>query len=426
MNTHHQLTRREFLKTSLMGGVIGFGLPSLLDGLVSPLFAAENPVAAKDNPILVVLQLAGGNDGLNTLVPVGNDFYYMARKKIAIAKKATLPLNDELGFHPSLVGLKALYDENALAIIQGVGYPKPNRSHFRSTEIWHTASDSDHTESYGWLGRYFDRYCANLPATTGICIGHEATQAFSSKLPHSITFDDPKAYQPLRGRDMNGDDESDDTTDNDGGSIGSLAGCSVSGKMDPLSFLKQTGAEALSSSSQIQGILRQHPAPSDVPKTALGRNLSLIARLIAGGLSTRVYYLTQGGYDTHTNQVGTQQRLLTELGDGLRYFHDRLKADGLTDRVLLMTYSEFGRRVAENGSGGTDHGTAAPVFLVGGQVKGGVYGKLPSLSPGDLDQGDLRFQTDFRSIYATVLEKHLDVAAKPLLGRNFPLLPVLG
>ena len=350
-----------------------------------------------------------------------------------------LKINDALGFHPQLSGFKSLYDTGQLCVVQGVGYPNPNRSHFRSTEIWHTASDSNKSEAYGWIGRYFDNTCSGCDPTIGINIGRQMPQAFAAKRPTGISLQSPNSYRfvtndrPGPGeadtteqsyRKLNAaDDQSEmaETSLNSGASIGSVAGPTIhSGSV--LDFIERTALDAQLSSDQIRAIGNKVSNKATYPGGQLANSLKLVARLIGGGLPTRIYYVSQGGYDTHTNQLGAQNRLLSELGDSVKAFLDDIKAQGNLDRVLVMTFSEFGRRVHENASGGTDHGAASIMFLAGSKLKAGFAGQYPSLAPGDLVNGDLKFTTDFRSVYATVLQNWLKTSTIPILGRQFPLL----
>jgi uncharacterized protein (DUF1501 family) len=436
-------TRREFLRSSVLGGALTWTVPSFIGATIDTLFAdadgalTQTPTG-QDAPILVVLQLAGGNDGLNTLVPFSNDHYRRARPTLGLQQPDLLRLNDEFALHRSLEGLKALYDGGLLGIVHGVGYPNPNRSHFRSTEIWQTATDADRIESKGWLGRYFDNQCPGCDASAAVCIGSEAPQALMGKLPRGIVFQNPQQYRlapAVTGghgspedevfRRLNSLDQS-GTELNAGGSIGALGGAPARrGDTAPLDFLERVALDAEVSSQRIRK-LTGGAARAGYPATRLGRDFDLVAKLILGGLGTRVYYVTHGGFDTHTNQRGTHDRLLKELGDAMKAFCEDLQRTGNLRRVLVMTFSEFGRRVEENASGGTDHGVAAPLFLAGGGFRGGLFGRAPSLDPKQLDQGDLIHTTDFRSIYATVLERHLKAPSARILGRAFPLLPALG
>ncbi len=416
-------TRRQFIRSSMMGMAASWTLPSFLNSTIlsMDLAAATAPSTGKDQPILIVLQMGGGNDGLNTIIPHADDAYHRARSSLAIAPGDVLRIDDHLGMHPQLSGLKNLYDSGHLAVINGVGYPNPNRSHFRSMEIWHTASDADKNASHGWIGRYFDSNCTGQPPTVGVNIGNTTPQAFVAESPLGVSFSDPRQFQAAGAEDepmMAADDDSDDPTGgNAGGSIDMLGGAAQTSG-DPLSFLRRTTLDAELSSRDIQDLVRRTPAGSGYPNGRLARDLRLVAQLIAGGLPTRVYYVHQGGYDTHANQRGTHDRLMGELSTSLAAFCKDLQQQGNFNRVAIMTFSEFGRRVAENGSRGTDHGAAGPMFLLGGAVRPGLHGVQPDL--GDLDRGDLKHHTDFRAVYAAVLDQWLRVPPQPILGRDFP------
>jgi uncharacterized protein (DUF1501 family) len=435
-------TRREFLRTSVLGGALTWTVPAFLSNTFSALQAeaagsATQTASGKDSTILVVLQLAGGNDGLNTVIPYGNDYYFQARRRIAVPAKSVLRLNDEIGLHSALTGFKALYDAGNLSIVQGSGYPNPNRSHFRSTEIWQTASDADRIENYGWIGRYFDNACGGCDPTVGVTIGSQMPEAFNARTPTGICMANPQSYRfngGNRGKDgeMNADEKSfrelnqpeDGGADNSGATIGAIDG-TITHHGSPLDFLERTALDAEISSDKIQAITRRVENQAEYPASQLGNALKLVAKLIGGGLPTRIFYASQGGYDTHTNQANQHERLLGDLGNSVKAFVEDLKAQGNFERVLVMTFSEFGRRVAENANGGTDHGAAAPMFVVGHKVQAGLHGKYPSLAPEDLFEGDLRYNVDFRSVYAGVLEKWLKTRSEPILGQKFtPLLLV--
>jgi uncharacterized protein (DUF1501 family) len=370
--------------------------------------------------------MAGGNDGLNTVVPHSNDFYFKARPRIAIQAKDILKLNDAVGLNPSLTAFKELYDAGQLSVIQGVGYPNPNRSHFRSTEIWQTASDSEKFEKYGWVGRYFDNACSGCDPTVAVNIGRQMPQAFSAKTPKGVSVDNPQNYRFI-GSDENANkmeasfrelNEREDV-ENSGGSIAAINGPAARTKGSPLDFLERTALDAQVSSDQIRAISSRIENKATYPGSQLGNSLKLVAKLIGGGLPTRIFYVSQGGYDTHTNQAGAHGRLLKDMGDSVKSFCDDLKAQGNMGRVLVMTFSEFGRRVSDNANGGTDHGAAAPMFVIGNKVKAGLLGTHPSLAPNDLYQGDIKYTTDFRSVYAGVLEQWLKTKSEPILGKKF-------
>jgi uncharacterized protein (DUF1501 family) len=444
MKPDHTLrTRRDFLRTTVLGGALSWTVPAFLSNTFSALQAqaadsATQAATGRDGSILVVLQMAGGNDGLNTVVPFSNDFYHQARPRLGIAANDVLKINDSVGLHPSLTGFKSLLDGGNLAIVQGVGYPNPNRSHFRSTEIWQTASDSERYEKYGWIGRYFDNACAGCDPTVGVSIGNQMPQAFAAKTPTGVSLQNPQSYRFIAGatggnnseasyRKLNAADP-EPTMDantgdagadaNSGGTIGAISGPSAH-TGSALDFLERTAMDAQVSSDKILAVSSKIQNQAAYPQSPLGTSLSLVARLIGGGLPTRIYYVSQGGYDTHTNQINTQQRLLKELGDSVKAFTDDMKAQGNMGRVLVMTFSEFGRRLAENANSGTDHGAAAPMFVIGDKVRAGLIGRYPSLAPGDLLNGDVRYNVDFRSIYAGILEGWLKTPSAPILGRHF-------
>ena len=407
-----------------------------LDALAAD--ATTQTVTGKDGTILVVLQLAGGNDGLNTVVPYGDDAYHVARPRLRFGADQVLKIDNHIGLNPKLAGLKSLYDEGHVAIVQGVGYPNPNRSHFRSTEIWQTASDADRTFGDGWLGRYFDNCCSGADPTVGVAIGEETPQAFAAKKPTGVTFSRPEQFRFRPSERDNGQmsaeemffrqlneaagEDSGTSASNTGGSIGAIPG-KVTNDLSTLAFLQRTALDAQMSSDKILAIARKYKSTVPYPQGQLAASLNIIARMIAGGLPTRVYYASQGGFDTHAGQLNTHTRLMGEFNDAVTSFIADLKQQGNFDRVLLMTFSEFGRRVQENANGGTDHGAAAPMFVLGGAVKAGLFGKYPSLT--DLDCGDLKFNTDFRSVYGTVLDKWLKAPSQTVLGRKFPALGIV-
>ncbi|HEY5233804.1 MAG TPA: DUF1501 domain-containing protein [Verrucomicrobiae bacterium] len=444
-------TRREFLRTTVLGSALSWTVPAFLANTLTVLQTeaadtSKQIITGKDATILVVLQMAGGNDGINTVVPYSNDFYHKARPRIGLTADKIIKINDDIGFHGAMGGFKNLYDSGNLAVVQGVGYPNPNRSHFRSTEIWQTASDSDRVEKYGWLGRYFDNACAGADPTVGVTIGNQLPETFFAKTPQGVCFTNPQNYRfesnahPKPGqtdmteesyKKMNELDALENSSpapdggpgmtpdDNSGGSIGSLAaGMPMTGGR-AVDFITRTALDAQQSSEEIRNIAAKTQNQATYPGSPLGNSLKLVAKLIGGGLPTRIYYVSQGGYDTHTNQVNTQQRLLGDLGDSMKAFVDDLKAQGNMQRVLVMTFSEFGRRVSDNANGGTDHGAAAPMFIVGGRMKAGLLGKYPSVAPQDLFEGDIKYNVDFRNVYAGILENWLKTKSAPILGRQF-------
>jgi uncharacterized protein (DUF1501 family) len=437
-------TRREFLRSTMLGAGTAWTMPGFVASTIATLQSQAagqaSPVTGTDGRILVVLQLAGGNDGLNTLVPHTDDAYHRARGSIALPSGSVLKLNDTSALAPSLGGMRKLYDEGQLAIVQGVGYPNPNRSHFRSTEIWQCATDATVVSRTGWLGRYFDNTCEGEPnPTVGVSLSDQAPQSFRASRHPGIAMSSPELYRWVHGQDAAMEEAFEELNTPDdaemammtGGSIDMLAGGKSTGAEteSPLAFLERTALNAQVSSDKVRAVARQAgTASNSYPASGrLGQSLRLVSQMIAGGLPARVYYVSHGGFDTHNNQGGergSHQNLLRQLDEAVAAFVADLKSKGLFDQVAIMTFSEFGRRVRENGSGGTDHGTAAPLFVLGGGVKGGLLGQAPSLT--DLDSGDLKHTTDFRSVYASLLQDWLGADPSQVLGRAFPTLPLIG
>ena len=403
------VTRRDFLKTAAVFSSIGLA-PAFLTRAAEGLAPAVE--GFKDDRVLVVVQLGGGNDGLNTVVPQSNDTYYRLRPQLGLKKDRVLRLNDDLALNNKLAGLMRLYDQGQVALIQSVGYPNPDRSHFRSMEIWHTASGADAFYGTGWIGRYFDNCCSgSARPQAGVAVGNERPQAFEGEKGFGVAFTDPMRFgwQPGKTTDTK---ENFERLNELPASPGST-----------LDFLRHTTSSAIMSSYEVHAAAERAGLSAGA---AMGRGkdpLQTVAALLRGGLATRIYYVAASGFDTHANQLGTQDALLERFGDGMRRFQETLAADGNADRVTTMVFSEFGRRVAQNASGGTDHGTAAPMFLIGQHVKGGIHGPLPNLD--DLDEGDLKYAIDFRSVYATLLADWLGADHEPVLTRRFETLPLL-
>lgn len=425
-------TRRHFLRRGLAllsaAGTVPVFLERTAWAVGDPLDRFRNK--GDDGRVLVVLQLAGGNDGLNTIIPYRNDLYYRARPRLGIARETALQLTSELGLHPSATGLKQLYDTGHLAIIQGVGYPNPDRSHFVSTDIWSTA-DPEGRKHEGWIGRYFDCTCKGNDRPNprlGIAITQEAPLAMQGKLFNPVAFGTPEELS-WRGAGANARNREAFEHLNDSASGASKPG-TMNSETSALAYLQRTAMDARASAREIQQAagssgraarmdMRPIPGKNARGSGQLGQQLSMVHRMIAAGLNTKVYYVSLGGFDTHAQQLNRHQQLMTQLGDALSEFVDSLKADGLLDRVLIVSFSEFGRRVAENASQGTDHGAAAPLFVLGGKVRAGIYGSHPKLETSELDQGDLKWQTDFRNVYATVLRNWLGTDSSKVLGGAF-------
>lgn len=359
------------------------------------------------NKVVVILQLSGGNDGLNTVIPVRNDLYYKARPKLGIEKDKALLLTDEAGLHPALTGLKELYDDGSLGILNNVGYPNPDRSHFRSMDIWHTASQSSEYWTTGWVGRYLDAQCNGCDKPTQ-AIELDDVLSLSLKGEHikGLAVKDPKRLYGTANEKFFRDVMK--THKDEPGE-------------QPVDYLYKTMAETLSSADYIFKQSRMHPTNAVYPSTGLGNSLKTIASLIYSEINTKVYYVSLGSFDTHVGQENTQQRLFTEMSDAVKAFTKDLKANGRFNDVLLFTFSEFGRRVSQNASGGTDHGTANSMFFIsGGLKKQGLINELPDLA--DLDEGDLKYKVDFKNAYATVLNKWLGADDKVILGNKYDFL----
>lgn len=431
-------TRREFLRTSMIGASAAWTVPFFINNTFAQLDEANKNsvlqhVTGKDAPILVVVQLAGGNDGLNTLVPFADDAYHTARPTIKKNEKQIIKLTDYVGLNSAMPWLGEQYKEGKLGIIQGVGYPNPNRSHFVSTSIWETA-DLSNKSNTGWLGRFFDNACDGSDPTVGMSFGKTQPESFGASKNSGVCLSSPELYKWMHAggdnalaeeffqemnRPQNENHDDDDVAE--GGSImDSTSKPGVVTGESNLDFLERIALDAQVSSKKILEIAAKYKTKIPYDGTPLARSLNLVARMIAGGLPTRVFYVSHGGFDTHNNQLGAHERLLTQLDSALKSFTQDMKAQGNEQRVMLMTFSEFGRRVAQNASGGTDHGQASCLFTLGGKVKGGLHGKYPSLS--ELSMGDLKHTTDFRSIYASILTNHLKTNANPILKGDFPLM----
>lgn len=417
MNNAYQAlptTRREFLTWGAKGvGLLAFSqfAPSFL---VQSTLAAT-PAPEKDRSILVLVQLAGGNDGLNTVIPYEDSEYYRLRPTIGIKKDDAIKLTDTLGLHPSLSALHGLMNDGRAGIIQNVGYPNPNHSHFRSSEIWETGSESDQFLPSGWIGRFLDNACGGAPGTAGSG-GDPVAVHVSNELPQSFQSRYPQSTFGLRGGGNNRNKEN-------------LAFLEKLVKHDDheananASFLRATMMDALVTEQRVQKVLGGYRAESAYPGSGFAQSLRNVAALIAAGMSTRVYFVSLGGFDTHSNQLNNHANLLRTLSEGLAAFQKDLIAKKLDSQVLTMTFSEFGRRPNENESRGTDHGTAAPLFVMGSAVKSPLHGTPPSLK---LPKNrDLEFSTDFRQVYSTVLDKWLSCPTDQVLGKTYEPLSFL-
>jgi uncharacterized protein (DUF1501 family) len=427
-------SRRQFLQQTLGASSLvssGLAVPSFLARSAEVLAADANKSGKTSGEnVLVVVQLSGGNDGLNTVIPYADPAYNRNRIALRIGREQVRKIDDYVGLHPRMEGFSKLIEGNRLAVVQGVGYPNPNRSHFESMDIWHSANPGVASKAYdplkattgsstGWLGRTLDQ----TRKAAGPRVGQDvpALHLGPNELPLALvaretavpSFDSLESFRLQSG----------------GGALSprTLRGvAAISREQSPplTDFVRRSMLAAIDSSEKVQEALRSDRSPVKYPGFGLARKLQNIARLIDAGLKTKIYYVSLDGFDTHANQADAHAALVDELSSSVKAFIDDLAHRGHLDRVLVLSFSEFGRRVRENASAGTDHGAAAPVFLAGGKVKSGPIGKHPSLT--DLDQeGDLKFHADFRQVYATILDQWLRADSAAVLGEKFKHVGVL-
>lgn len=405
------LSRRDIVKG---GGMIAVGLvaPRWLSTIAhADVIRQAGGGKATGDTVLVVCQLSGGNDGLNTVVPWSNKRYYELRPSLGIPEDQVLKINNDLGFHPALTGLAELFQQKKVAVIQNVGYPQANRSHFKSMDIWQSASP-DNKMKYGWIGRHFDQQSATGPQNPIVALGLSTDKplalsgkvasipCFASLVDVQSMVGDPDAEKMLRQ--IQGMDAME-------GSDTRVVQQANKTALDAMALL----------SKQLQGYAPKQTYGND----PFGVGFKQISQLIATSPQTRVVYFSAGGFDTHARQADQHKTLLTNFGNAISAFQKEMEAVGKADKVIVLVFSEFGRRSFENASGGTDHGAAAPMFLVGSRVKGGVYGPLPDLS--DLQDGDLKYKIDFRQVYATTLDHWMGGDSALVLGQKFQSVDVI-
>lgn len=398
-------TRRDFLKSSIAGATL-MATGASLPGFLCRTARAATP--GSDRRTLVVIQLSGGNDGLNTVIPFADDAYHRARPTLKVGADRVLRLNDSLGLHPEMTGMHRLHEAGLLQTITNVGYPNPDRSHFRSMDIWHTASLKPESASDGWLGRLVDRSASAGGAPEALHLSDEtlpmALRTRSQAVPSIRNID---AFR----------------LDGDAAALRSTIEASRAPCSDDLLFVQRVALSSCDTARRIEQVVKSETVKSPYPEFGLARRLQQIAQLISADFGPRVYYTSLGGFDTHARQQLGHGPLLRELSESTAAFIDDLKQRGQLDRVLVMTFSEFGRRLAENASQGTDHGAAAPMFIAGSACRAGVLGDAPDLR--NLEEGDVRHKLDFRSVYATVLERWLGADAKQILGDTFKSAAIL-
>jgi len=407
-NAPTSVSRRDLLRTGFYGLGVSAALPVVLRNTSDALAAHALAGDAHAHPerILVVAELSGGNDGLNTVVPYADDAYYRLRPTIGIPEAQLLKLEDGYGFHPSLVGFQQLYDDGRMAVVHGCGYDNPSLSHFTSMGYWHTAAPNS-GEKLGWLGRFADARSPKPQENLIVNIGNAQSLAVRSAGHTPLVFNDPGRFRR-------------DGADDQRAAFEQMSRPADSGN-DTLRFLKKVAHNAVRSSAFVRQAFASYRTPIDYGAGAgIGNDLRKVAALIDSGMPTRVYYVSFGGnaFDTHVHQPGLHARLLMYTADAIRGFFEDLERIGRANDVAVMMFTEFGRRAEENASLGTDHGTATPLFVFGNRLKGGLHGEHPSLT--ELDDGNLVKTTDFRRVYATMIEEWMGFEdAGALLGGEF-------
>jgi uncharacterized protein (DUF1501 family) len=410
--------RRDFLKAGALFVSMSLTMPSFLARTIAATSERAISAAYGRRKTLVVVQLGGGNDGLNTVVPYSDPTYYRVRPALALAQADVLPVSAAVGLHPSMGPLKARFDQGQVAVVQGVGYPNPNRSHFRAMEIWQTAEPAKPPHE-GWLGRYLDASCCgeDRPITSASfgAVNLGDTLPLSLWTEH-VLVPSIGSISSFRFQ-TDGGEAPDERLQHLDAFRKIYAATGSSHLYDD--FVKRVGRDAVETSEAIQAIAKTYQPSVTYPNSGFANQLKQVAQIMAGDLGTRVFYVQLGGFDTHSGQLAAHADLLKRFSEGVDAFLKDAEAHGWGDDLAIMCFSEFGRRVAENGSVGTDHGSAGPMFVIGPQVKGGLVGDHPSLT--NLTNGDLRFGIDFRSVYAGLLQDWLEGSPKDVLGDFQPL-----
>jgi uncharacterized protein (DUF1501 family) len=371
-------------------------------------------VQTKKDPVLAVLSLSGGNDGLNCVIPRNNGHYRDARPTIAVPEDQIIPLTDELGLHPTMGPLKKYWDEGKLAVFVGIGYPTPSYSHFRSMDIWHTC-EPEAIGTEGWLGRATKQLDANSEnVLTAVNFGRGLPRALVMDGVPVASVGNLETYGLLTG--IEGENQRNDALEVFGRMYAPAIGTGA-----VMDYIHQTGTDALKGADILSTAPDNYTSSVEYSSTAIGQYMKNIAQTHLAGFGTRVLYTTSpyNGFDSHANQLQANSGLLTDVSNTVDNFMTDLREHDASDEVTLMFFSEFGRRVKDNGSG-TDHGAAGVAFVVGEHVKGGIYGQYPSLEPSQLEEGgNLKFNLDFRSVYSTILEEWFGLEANPIVNGNF-------
>ena len=389
------IKRKEFLQIGSLASA----------SLLMPQFLRvfEKPASVPPgNKVMVVIQFSGGNDGLNTVIPVRNDIYYKSRPRLGIKETDALSVTDDAALNPALTAFRDLYHDGNLGILNSVGYPNPNRSHFRSMDIWQSASTSEQYLYSGWLGRYLDAQCKGCgKPTQALEIDDMLSLSLKGELQKGLAFKDPAKLYKSSNEKLFKD----------------LSNAHTPAE-PALDYLYKTMGDTLNSADYIFKQSKLHSSSHTYPATEMGKNLKTISSLIMSDINTKVYYVSLGSFDTHINQDNQQKRLFTELNGAIKAFTYDLKLNNRFEDVLIMTFSEFGRRVAQNASNGTDHGTANNMFFISGGLKQkGLLNAMPNLA--DLNDGDLKHTVDFKEVYATVLNHWLGANDNLILGKNY-------
>ena len=371
------------------------------------------------DPVLVILQLSGGNDALNTVIPYSNPLYHDNRPKVGIPEDQVLPINDSIGFHPAMGPIKKLYDEGKVAIIQGIGYPNPSRSHFRSMDIWHTCEPTKVGDE-GWVGRAIrdiDPQKDNV--LTGVNFGRGLPRALAVPGVPVASVGNLETYGVLTG--IEAEDQRLMALETFSRTYSPMLG-----KGPVLSYFAQTGLDALKGADILSTALDNYASSVKYGNDDVAQYMKNIVQTNLANLGTRVLYTTApyNSFDTHAGELANHTRLWTQTAQAIGAFYDDLKEHNATDNVVLFVFTEFGRRVHDNGSG-TDHGAGGHAFVIGDAVKGGLYGEYPSLEAGKLMEGDLHYNNDFRGTYATLLERWMGLDSKPIVGGSFEQLDFL-
>jgi uncharacterized protein (DUF1501 family) len=391
------LSRRKFIQLGSLASA-SLMVPEFLKGF------EFRPPAKGIGKILVIVQLSGGNDGLNTVIPYRNDIYYKGRPQIAIKREDAIMLTDDVGLNPAMKGIKKLYDEGHVSIINGVGYPHPNRSHFRSMDIWQSGSTASELVTTGWVGRYLDGAPAGRNAHYSLAVEVDDTLSLAMK---------GEVQKAIAVRDIN---QFHNAAAN--GYFKKLAAHEDEHNDHLAGYLYKTLRETTSAADYIFDQSKIYSTATGYPDSEIGKRMKTIGSLIVSGSETQVYYVSHGSFDTHVNQKDRQNKLFEQIDASLVALTDDLKKNNRFDDVLIMTFSEFGRRVSQNASNGTDHGTASSMFFIGGGIKkGGLYNDIPSLT--DLDEDDLKYDKDFKEVYATVLDNWLQTDSRSVLGKKY-------